>query len=104
MNCPVTTEDVDIAEAIFGPDVGTIKGKKTRPKPPQVRDNIVEVPKELKMKHMELTLCMDLMFVNGLPMMTSIDKSIKYRCLVPMTSRVADELYRSLDEVLKHYN
>ena len=30
MNCPVTTEDIDNAEKIFGPDIGTMKGKTTR--------------------------------------------------------------------------
>ena len=31
-NCPVTIEDVNIAADICGPDVGTLKGKSTRPK------------------------------------------------------------------------
>ena len=30
---PVTTKDVDLAEKIFGPDLGTLKGKTTRRKP-----------------------------------------------------------------------
>jgi len=29
-DCPVTVEDVDIAEKIFGPDIGTLKGKSVR--------------------------------------------------------------------------
>ena len=29
-NCPVTAEDVNIAEKIFGGDIGTLKGKSTR--------------------------------------------------------------------------
>jgi hypothetical protein len=103
-NCPITTEDVKIAEAIFGPDIGTIKGKKTRPKPPQVRPNIVEIPKELIEQHSDLTLCIDLLFVNGMPMFTSIDKTIKFRSLVPMENQTGKELYRAIDVVLRHYN
>eukprot|EP00978_Attheya_sp_CCMP212_P042095 scaffold250959_cov49-Attheya_sp.AAC.1 len=32
-NCPVTREDIKIAEAIFGPDVGSLKGKTVRRTP-----------------------------------------------------------------------
>jgi len=72
-NCPVTVEDVNIAEKFFGPDIGTLKGKSTRPNPPVVRDDLIEIPKELKQEHKDITLCMDIMFVNGLPMLTCID-------------------------------
>ena len=29
-NCPVTVEDINIAEKIYGPDIGTLKGKSVR--------------------------------------------------------------------------
>jgi hypothetical protein len=33
-NNPVTTKDIKIAEKIFGPDIGALKGKTTRCEPP----------------------------------------------------------------------
>ena len=32
-NCPVTIQDVNLAEKIFGPDVSTMKGRSTKPSP-----------------------------------------------------------------------
>ena len=50
MNCPATAEDADIARNSFGPDVSCLKGKSTRPCPPTVCDNKVEIPRELAAK------------------------------------------------------
>ena len=64
--CPVTTEDVDIAEKIFGKDVLSLKSKSTRQKPKPVRADLIEIPKELIEKHHNIKLCMDTMYVNDL--------------------------------------
>ena len=50
-NLPITTKDVGIAEKIFGPDIGTQKGKTTRSKAPRVKHDYIEIPKEIKEKH-----------------------------------------------------
>ena len=98
-DCPVLPEDVDVAEKIFGPDIATLKGKSTRPKPKPVRADLVAVPKEFLTEHRNLELCMDIMFANGLPMFTGIDRTIKFRSLVPLESRTASELCRALEAV-----
>ena len=82
-NCPVTAEDVDNAEKIFRPDIGAMKGKTTRKKPTPVKKDEVAIPKELLDKNKELTLCMDVLFINSMPMLTSIDRSIRFRSMVP---------------------
>ena len=76
MNCPVTTEDVDNAEKIFGPDIRTMKGKITRQSPTPVKKDEVQVPKELIEKNQDITLCIDILFINGMPMLTSIDRAV----------------------------
>jgi len=79
-NCPVEMEDVDIAVKIFGPDIGTPKGKSVRRPPNPVTENLIEIPAE----HKNLTLCIDIIFVNGQPLLTAINRSIRFRLLVPL--------------------
>ncbi|CAJ1933112.1 unnamed protein product [Cylindrotheca closterium] len=38
-NCPITEEAINHAEAIFGPDASTLKGKSTRPTPKKTHDD-----------------------------------------------------------------
>ena len=45
-NNEVSTEDVNLAEKAFGPDVNAIKGKITRSKPTPVMNSKIEIPKE----------------------------------------------------------
>lgn len=62
-NCPVTVDDVDVAEKIFGPAMSTLKGKSIRQAPrPVIRDEI-ELPDEITNMDHNLDLCMDIMFI-----------------------------------------
>ena len=103
-NCPVTSEDVTMAEKIFGPDISNLKGKSTRRKVEAVREDNIEIPKELIEQHREIELCMDTMYVNEVGMLTTIDQMVKFRSVVPITLRTHEEYFRALDQVLRHYN
>jgi hypothetical protein len=100
----VTVEDVFNAEKIFGPDVASLKGKTARSKAAIVRNDEIVVPPELKTQCTNLTLYIDIMFVNGMPMLTRVDDLIRHRACVPMKSQHADQLYSGLDEILRFYN
>ena len=103
-NCPVKPEEITIAENIFGPDMGALKGKSTQRKPVPVRDDYIEIPPELKMQHHDITYCMDVMFVNGMPMLTGIDCTIQYQTCVPLENCTVDALYSGMDKVFHLYN
>ena len=44
------------------------------------------------------------MYVNGIPMLTSLDKTIRYRAVIPIENRTRDELYAGVDKIFRHYN
>ena len=67
-------------------------------------DDEIDIPKELIEKNQDLTLCLDIMFVNGIPMLTSIDRTIRYRPLIPLKNRESKELYWAIDAILRNYN
>ena len=80
---PVTLKDIEVAEKIWGPDIGILRGRTTRRRPPVIRgeEDRIEIPPELKMHQQDLELCIDLMYINSMGMMTGIDKSIIFRSL-----------------------
>ena len=99
-NCPVTLRDVEIAEDIYGPDIGTLKGRSTRKRPPVVTDDQVDIPNELITTWNDLTLCIDNMYVQGQVFLTAIDMTIKYRPATHLKSQSTGELYAGLDRIL----
>lgn len=104
LDCPITAKDVKIAEAIFGPAIAALKGKSTRPKTKPVIKDEIKIPKEIKETHKDIELCIDIMFVNGMKMLTCIDRQIKYRIVIALMSSIQENLFKAIDEITRLYN
>jgi len=100
---PVQMEDADIAVKIFGPDIGTLKGKSIQCPPNLVRENLIEKPAMIKAEHKDLTLCINIMFVNRQLLLTAINRSIHFRSLVPLESRNKSDMHDALDKIIRRY-
>jgi hypothetical protein len=77
-NCPITKADILAAEDIFGPDLGTLKGKSTRAKPHKVRPILVSIPQQILQRYRSVTICVDLMFVNKVAFLVTISRNIHF--------------------------
>jgi hypothetical protein len=77
-NCPVTIDDVNLVEKIFGKDIMSLKGKRTQKKPTPVVSDIMEIPPELMEAQQDVDLCFDTMFINEMLFLTTVSKRIIY--------------------------
>ena len=66
--------------------------------------NIIEVPKELIKNNQEITLCADIVYVQGLPFLATISVDIHFRIIQYMTNTKDDTIMEAIDNVFRVYN
>ena len=86
-NCPITADDAKRALAIYGPDLATLKGKTTRKNGEHIPGaNPIPLPDYITEHHADVTLCIDIFFVQGQRFFHTISRKIKFRTVNPVTS------------------
>ena len=103
-NCDLTEQAIDHAEAIYGKDISTLKGKSTRMSPKRAESDWIDIPRELTLYNHTVEICVDHMFVNNAIFLTCIDTTINFRqCrAVPNTTR--ETMFSGIDAFLRKYN
>ncbi|GKY97397.1 hypothetical protein MPSEU_000698200 [Mayamaea pseudoterrestris] len=103
-NCPVTKADILAAEHIFGPDVGSLKGKTTRRASHLVKPAIVEqLPPAIMSRYRDVTLCADIMYINKVPMLVTFSRSIRFATVEVIQNRTLPVMLKAIESVLKIY-
>jgi hypothetical protein len=69
---------VPAADNIFGPNVGSLKGKTVQQGGIHVNPEYHQVPMTIMEKYRDLTLCIDMMFVNKLPFLVTISRGVMF--------------------------
>lgn len=102
-NCPVTKADILAAEHLFGPDVGSLKGKTVRRKPHAVREVVERLPPTILSRYRDVTLCVDVMHVNGVPMLVSVSRNIRFGTVEPLPNRRSATILKGIDAIRRLY-
>jgi len=94
-NCPVTVDDAKRALLIYGPDVAALKGKTTKGPSQHVPTfNPVRVPGFILQHHSDVTLCVDIFYVQGHPFFHTISRKVQFRTVAPVLNRNKATLLR----------
>ena len=103
-NVPITRDDILAAEHIFGPDVGSLKGKTVHRTPEQVAARLVNLPYVVMSRYRDVALGGDIMFVNKIPFFMTISRNIRFGTSQSLTSRSSKVILRAIQSIKKIYS
>ena len=102
--CDLTTNDVKIADDIYGHDLRSIKGKTIQSSSEQVKIPISSIPPDFMIKYQHVILAVDVMFVNKIPFFIITSHDIKFNTVEMLGSETNKVFVASIKQVLKIYN
>jgi hypothetical protein len=102
-DCPVTTDDINAANDIFGKNLGSIKGKTVHRPNPHVNTNILPVPNDIMSLHKKVTLAIDIMFVNKIPFLVTTSRKLHFGTVEALPDRKLNTIVTKLRSVNNTY-
>jgi hypothetical protein len=102
-NCPVNRVYILAAEDILGPNVGSLKGKTVRRGEAHVPTSHEMVPHRIMERYRDVTLCIDIMFVNQIPFLVTIARDIKFGTVEALQNRKNPTIINAIKQVSAIY-
>ena len=88
----ITASSVTNAHVMFGPNLAGTRGKTLQQNPDRVVTDYVDVPKDFLEFQKFVTLVADVIFVNGLPLIFTMSRGIKFVSVKHIPPRTAKKL------------
>jgi hypothetical protein len=100
---PVMVEDAMAAFKIWGPIVAALKGKTVQKRPEPIKTDIVSIPKEIRELHKEVTLTIDIFFVNKIPFFLTLSRVLYFTTVTHLPDRNLDQIFKVLKGIFYYY-
>jgi hypothetical protein len=86
-DCPVTLDDIILAEKICRPNIAALKDKTTRSTPKPVKTNYLQVSRGILDLHKEVYLTADIFFVNQVPFLLTYSQHLCFTTVTHSSDR-----------------
>ena len=103
-DCPVTIQDIKAANDILGKNLGALKGKTASKKQAHTKTNILLVPSDILKIHKQVTLCVDLMFVNKVPFLIIVSQCLWFGTVKALPDCKLTTIVSKLRTVINTYH
>jgi Reverse transcriptase (RNA-dependent DNA polymerase)/Zinc knuckle len=102
-NCPVTRRDALNAQLIFGPDIGSLKGKTVRQSTIPIQPVLNDLPLEIMSQYRDVTLTGDIFFVNKIMFLVTRSRHIQFSTVETIPNRKPETVLKALINVRNIY-
>jgi hypothetical protein len=103
-DCPITATDIGNAEIIFGPDLGSLKGKTAWRQPSRVRTDVTNIPYEIMEQYRHVRLSINVMNVTNIPFLTSISEHIKFGTASKLNNMKNETIIKHIVNITRLYH
>ena len=81
-NCPISVAYIRNTENIYGSSISSLKVNSIRIKPRTVIKDSIQIPSKIYKNNSDIELCVDVIYINGVAYMVSIDRQVKCRYIL----------------------